>query len=148
MIRGLGGAIPFVAGGTDSKTDLALSYLPNSIIQFHLTGCLRVTRYSVLDWADILSERGRGTFSFGMAVWSAWPKSWRNRNHQTFAETAASLTVGWKWGAALAVLLLIFTHYGFASITAHSTAIHAVPRRDSGGRCAAISGRVGARLSI
>jgi DASS family divalent anion:Na+ symporter len=43
-----------------------------------------------------------------------------------FAETAASLTVGWKWPLALGVLLLIYfyAHYGFASITAHATAMY------------------------
>jgi DASS family divalent anion:Na+ symporter len=43
-----------------------------------------------------------------------------------FAETAAGYTVGWSWWAALAVLLLIYfyAHYGFASITAHATAMY------------------------
>jgi DASS family divalent anion:Na+ symporter len=43
-----------------------------------------------------------------------------------FAESAANFTTGWKWGAALAVLLLIYfyAHYGFASITAHATAMY------------------------
>ena len=42
-----------------------------------------------------------------------------------FAEYSASLTVGWSWGAALAALALIYfyAHYGFASITAHVTAM-------------------------
>jgi len=35
------------------------------------------------------------------------------------------MTTGWTWGAALAVLVLVyfFAHYGFASITAHITAM-------------------------
>lgn len=43
-----------------------------------------------------------------------------------FAESAASLTAGWKWWAALGLLLLIYfyAHYGFASITAHATAMY------------------------
>ena len=43
-----------------------------------------------------------------------------------FAEVAAGFTVGWYWAAALAVLLLIYfyAHYGFASITAHVTAMY------------------------
>ena len=42
-----------------------------------------------------------------------------------FAESAAGITAGWAWGAALAVLLLVYfyAHYGFASITAHATAM-------------------------
>ena len=43
-----------------------------------------------------------------------------------FAESAATITLGWKWWLALAVLLLIYfyAHYAFASITAHATAMY------------------------
>jgi DASS family divalent anion:Na+ symporter len=43
-----------------------------------------------------------------------------------FAEAAGRLTVGWVWAVALGVLLLIYfyAHYGFASITAHVTAMY------------------------
>ena len=43
-----------------------------------------------------------------------------------FAETSAGFTAGWRWGAALAILALIYfyAHYGFASITAHATAMY------------------------
>ena len=42
-----------------------------------------------------------------------------------FAEYAAGMTAGWGWGLALTVLLLVYfyAHYGFASITAHVTAM-------------------------
>ncbi|MGQ0766863.1 MAG: DASS family sodium-coupled anion symporter [Gemmatimonadota bacterium] len=42
-----------------------------------------------------------------------------------FAEVSAGLTTGWAWAAALLVLLLVYfyAHYGFASITAHVTAM-------------------------
>jgi DASS family divalent anion:Na+ symporter len=42
-----------------------------------------------------------------------------------FAQASAAMTTGWTWGLALAVLLLIYfyAHYGFASITAHVTAM-------------------------
>jgi DASS family divalent anion:Na+ symporter len=42
-----------------------------------------------------------------------------------FAESSAHYTVGWAWGAALIALLLVYfyAHYGFASITAHATAM-------------------------
>src|SRR5262249_1257828 len=42
-----------------------------------------------------------------------------------FAESAASLTVGWTWWLALGALLLVYfyAHYGFARITAHATAM-------------------------
>jgi len=43
-----------------------------------------------------------------------------------FAETAASFTSGWVWWLALGCLLLVYfySHYGFASITAHATAMY------------------------
>lgn len=42
-----------------------------------------------------------------------------------FAQFAAAMTSGWSWGLALAALLLVYfySHYGFASITAHATAM-------------------------
>jgi len=44
---------------------------------------------------------------------------------KAFAETTAGFTAGWAWPAALAALLLVYfyAHYGFASITAHATAM-------------------------
>ena len=43
-----------------------------------------------------------------------------------FAETAAGFTTGWTWWVALALLLFVYfyAHYGFASITAHATAMY------------------------
>ena len=68
-----------------------------------------------------------------------------------FAEAAAGFTAGWLWGAALAVLLLIYfyAHYGFASITAHATAMYTpfLVVIDRGGR-AARAGRAVARLLL
>jgi DASS family divalent anion:Na+ symporter len=42
-----------------------------------------------------------------------------------FAQAAAGMTTGWAWGVALTVLVLVYfyAHYGFASITAHVTAM-------------------------
>ena len=42
-----------------------------------------------------------------------------------FAGSVASVTDGWSWPLALAVLALVFfyAHYAFASITAHVTAM-------------------------
>jgi DASS family divalent anion:Na+ symporter len=129
MIRGLGGAIPFVAGVIPvPKLISALSYLAKldySIPPLLGVCVLLVTR--VLDWADILSERG----AWDVFIWYGGLVRMAESLGETgitkrFAEAAASLTVGWKWGAALAVLLLIYfyAHYGFASITAHSTAMY------------------------
>jgi DASS family divalent anion:Na+ symporter len=43
-----------------------------------------------------------------------------------FAEAAASFTAGWSWPPAMAVLLFVYfyAHYGFASITAHVSAMY------------------------
>ena len=80
----------------------------------------------VLDWEDLISEKS----AWSVFIWyggliqmakalgdSGIPKR--------FAEASASLTTGWKWWLALAVLLLIYfyAHYVFASITAHVTAM-------------------------
>jgi len=44
---------------------------------------------------------------------------------ERFAQTVAGYTAGWAWPAALAVLMFVyfFAHNGFASITAHVTAM-------------------------
>ena len=81
----------------------------------------------VLDWMDVLSERG----AWDVFIWYGGLVRMAEALGETgitkrFAETAASFTVGWRWWAALAVLLLIYfyTHYAFASITAHVTAMY------------------------
>jgi DASS family divalent anion:Na+ symporter len=81
----------------------------------------------VLNWTDILEEHG----AWAVFIWYGGLVRMAEALGQTgitkrFAETAASLTVGWKWPLALGVLLLIYfyAHYGFASITAHATAMY------------------------
>ncbi len=81
---------------------------------------------SVLDWEDLISERG----AWDVFIWYGGLVQMAEALGETgitnrFAETAASLTSGWNWWAALALLLLIYfyAHYGFASITAHATAM-------------------------
>ncbi len=81
----------------------------------------------VLDWNDALAERAAwdvfiwygGLLQMAKSLSGAGVTQW-------FAQSASSLTVGWSWGAALALLLLIYfyVHYGFASITAHATAMY------------------------
>jgi len=82
---------------------------------------------AVLDWEDILNERA----AWGVFIWYGGLVRMAEALGQTgitkkFAETAAAFTIGWKWWWALAVLLLIYfyAHYGFASITAHATAMY------------------------
>ncbi|HEX9564728.1 MAG TPA: anion permease [Gemmatimonadaceae bacterium] len=80
----------------------------------------------VLDWDDVMSQRP----AWDVFIWYGGLVRMADALSQTgitrrFAEVMAGMTVGWAWWAALAILLLIYfyAHYGFASITAHSTAM-------------------------
>lgn len=92
-----------------------------------LLGICVLLLFGVLNWHDVISERG----AWDVFIWYGGLVRMAEALGETgitkrFAETAASLTVGWSWWAALAVLLLIYfyAHYGFASITAHATAMY------------------------
>ena len=81
----------------------------------------------VLSWRDLISEKP----AWDVFIWYGGLLRMAEALGQTgltkkFAESAASLTVGWKWWLALGALLLIYfyAHYGFASITAHATAMY------------------------
>jgi divalent anion:Na+ symporter, DASS family len=81
----------------------------------------------VLNWQDVVSERG----AWDVFIWYGGLVRMAEALGETgitkrFAEVAASFTVGWKWWFALGLLLLIYfyAHYGFASITAHATAMY------------------------
>jgi DASS family divalent anion:Na+ symporter len=81
----------------------------------------------VLNWQDVVSERG----AWDVFIWYGGLVRMAEALGETgitksFAEAAASFTVGWKWWLALGLLLLIYfyAHYGFASITAHATAMY------------------------
>ena len=81
----------------------------------------------VLVWDDVLSERG----AWDVFIWYGGLVRMAEALGETgitkrFAEVAAQFTVGWEWPAAFAVLALIYfyAHYGFASITAHSSAMY------------------------
>jgi DASS family divalent anion:Na+ symporter len=81
----------------------------------------------VLDWEDLISERG----AWDVFIWYGGLVRMAEALGETgitkrFADAAASFTVGWNWWAALAVLLFIYfyAHYAFASITAHATAMY------------------------
>lgn len=80
----------------------------------------------VLDWEDLITEKS----AWAVFIWYGGLIRMAEALGQTdipkrFAESAASLTTGWKWWLALASLLLIYfyAHYVFASITAHVTAM-------------------------
>ena len=81
---------------------------------------------SVLEWDDVLADRA----AWDVFIWYGGLVRMAEALGETgitkrFAEVAASLTVGWAWGAALIALVLVYfyAHYAFASITAHATAM-------------------------
>ncbi|MEO6444464.1 MAG: DASS family sodium-coupled anion symporter [Gemmatimonadaceae bacterium] len=81
---------------------------------------------NVLEWEDVMGERA----AWDVFIWYGGLVRMAEALGETgittrFAEVAAGMTAGWAWGAALAVLLLVYfyAHYAFASITAHATAM-------------------------
>jgi DASS family divalent anion:Na+ symporter len=88
-------------------------------------GLLLVT--GVLDWEDIVTERAAWDVYIwygGLVLLAA--KLGNTPITKRFAQASAALGAGWPWLLALVLLLLIYfyAHYGFASITAHSTALY------------------------
>ena len=81
----------------------------------------------VLTWEDALTELAAWDVFvwYGGLIMMAGALS-ESGITKRFADTAAGFTAGWTWWAALAILLLLYfyAHYGFASITAHSTAMY------------------------
>ena len=92
-----------------------------------LVGICVLLLSGVLSWEDVISERG----AWDVFIWYGGLVRMAEALGETgitkrFAETAASFTSGWTWWVALALLLLVYfyAHYGFASITAHATAMY------------------------
>jgi divalent anion:Na+ symporter, DASS family len=92
-----------------------------------LIGICALLLSGVLNWEDLINERG----AWGVFIWYGGLVRMAEALGQTgitkkFADSAAAFTIGWKWWLALAALLLIYfyAHYGFASITAHATAMY------------------------
>lgn len=92
-----------------------------------LVGICVLLLTGVLNWDDVTSERG----AWDVFIWYGGLVRMAEALAETgitkrFAESSAGLTAGWKWWTALALLLLIYfyAHYGFASITAHATAMY------------------------
>ena len=74
---------------------------------------------NVLNWQDLLAEHA----AWDVFVWYGGMLRLAEALGETgitkrFAETAAEFTVTWKWGAALALLAVLYcyAHYAFASI--------------------------------
>lgn len=92
-----------------------------------LIGICTLLLTRVLDWEDLMTERG----AWDVFIWYGGMVRLAEALGETgitrkFADVSASFTAGWKWGAALALLALIYfyAHYGFASITAHASAMY------------------------
>ncbi len=91
-----------------------------------LIGMSTLLLTKVIDWEDVINERG----AWDVFIWYGGMVRMAEALGETgitkrFAEVAAGFTTGWKWGAALAALALLYfyAHYGFASITAHASAM-------------------------
>ena len=92
-----------------------------------LLGISALLLAQVLSWSDVMAEKE----AWDVFIWYGGMLRMAEALGETgltkkFAEVSASFTTGWKWGAALAVLALIYfyAHYGFASITAHASAMY------------------------
>lgn len=82
---------------------------------------------NVLSWSDIIGESGAwDVFLWYGGVLQMASAVARSGLPERFAQSAAGLTTGMSWGLALAIIMLIYfyAHYGFASITAHITAMY------------------------
>jgi DASS family divalent anion:Na+ symporter len=129
IIRGLGGWVPGVGAFIPSTRFVAaltyVSQLDYSIPPLLGVCVLLIT--GVLDWEDIIGERS----GWSVFIWYGGLVRLAEALGETgltrrFADAAGGLTEGWPWYAAFALLVLIYfyAHYGFASITAHATAMY------------------------
>ena len=91
-----------------------------------LTGIAFLLVTDVLSWRDVTNE----TQAWEVFIWYGGLVMMATALGETnltklFAESIAGTMDGWSWPAALAVLALVYfyAHYGFASITAHVTAM-------------------------
>ncbi len=129
ITRGLSGLIPSLAQVVPSARLVgAVTYF--STLDYAIPPLLGVCALlvsGVLEWSDLIGERG----AWDVFIWYGGLVRMAEALGETgitkrFAEAAGALTVGWIWWVALAVLLLIYfyAHYGFASITAHASAMY------------------------
>lgn len=110
---------------------VALLWMTPSIHKIHyavvaLLGVSALLLTRVLEWDDLISERQ----AFDVFFWYGGLVRMAEALGETgitkrFAEVAASWTAGWSWAPALVILVIVYfyAHYGFASITAHATAM-------------------------
>lgn len=105
-------------------TTSALHHINYAVVALLGVCVLMVT--GVLEFDDVTGERS----AWGVFLWYGGLVRMAEALGETgitrrFADASAHLTVGWAWGIALVALLLVYfyAHYGFASITAHATAM-------------------------
>lgn len=91
-----------------------------------LSGIALLLVSDVLNWRDITDD----THAWEVFIWYGGLVMMAGAIGETnltklFAESVAGTMSGWSWPAALAVLALVYfySHYGFASITAHVMAM-------------------------
>ena len=101
-----------------------LHHIDYTVVALVGVGALLLTK--VLDWEDIVAERAAWDVFLWYGGLVRMATALGDGGITTrFAQAAAAHTTGWSWGAAMAVLVAVyvFAHYGFASITAHITAM-------------------------
>jgi divalent anion:Na+ symporter, DASS family len=91
-----------------------------------LIGIVALLIANVLNWEDLIQEKA----AWEVFIWYGGLVNMAGALGETgltklFAERSAAFTNGWQWHIALAALVFIYfySHYAFASITAHVTAM-------------------------
>jgi DASS family divalent anion:Na+ symporter len=129
VMRGLGGLLPSVAQFMHLPRLIgALTYIGGLDYAIPpLLGVAALLLSGVLVWRDLINEHA----AWAVFIWYGGLVRLAEALGETgitkrFAEAAGGLTSGWIWWLALATLVLIYfyAHYGFASITAHVTAMY------------------------
>ncbi len=102
-----------------------INHLHYAVVALIGLGVLLVS--GVLTWTDVISEKPAwdvfiwygGLYGLAAILADSGVTRW-------FAEATGGMMGGWSWPMALLVLGLVYfyAHYGFASITAHATAMY------------------------
>jgi DASS family divalent anion:Na+ symporter len=100
------------------------SKIDATVVAFVGVGVMLVT--GVIRWDDVLAEKG----AWDALIWFGGLVMMASQLNSLgfmkwFATTVGSSLAGWPWFSALIVLMLVYfySHYGFASTTAHVTAM-------------------------
>jgi DASS family divalent anion:Na+ symporter len=106
---------------------MTIGYTGLDINFIALIGVALLLIANILTWKDLITE----TAAWEVFIWYGGLVMMGKELGTTgitklFAQNTAALTTGWPWWLALAVLALVYfySHYAFASITAHVTAMY------------------------